>query len=106
VTRLGQCLLFLSARLSWRGEAYLGNVVVQPFGTQCAISTSIVPIVVPRHVFEHIVHSLRRDMREERLNKALVPQVGEICNSVNKSTLTGLRRLSLALPDKMPTCWA
>ena len=79
-------------------------MVVQPFGAQCAISTSIVTIVVPRHVLEDIVHPLRRDMREEGLNEGLVPQVWEICHSVNKSTLTGLKRLSLALPDKMPAC--
>jgi hypothetical protein len=53
-------------------EAYLGNVVVEPFGTLCSISTSIVPIVVTCHVLEDIVHSLHRYMREEGFDEALV----------------------------------
>jgi hypothetical protein len=39
------------------GAAYLGNMVVEPFGAQCPISTSVVPIVVARHVLQDIMHS-------------------------------------------------
>ena len=70
------------------------------------MSTSIVPIVVARHVLEDVVHSLCRDMGEERLDEALLCQVGEIYNSVNKRSFTRLRRLVLALPDNAPICWA
>jgi hypothetical protein len=75
--------------LCWVGleePAYLGNVVVEPFRAQCSIRTSIIPVVVARHVLQDIVHSLRRDMREERFDEALVRQVGKVCKSVNKST--------------------
>jgi hypothetical protein len=88
------------------GEAYLGNVVVEPFGTQSPVSTSVVPVVVTRHVLENIMHSLRRYMGEEGLDETLLRQVGEIYNSVNRSTSTGLRRLALAFPDNAFTCWA
>ena len=67
------------------GDAYFGNVVVEPFGALLSIRASIVPIVVARHVLENIVHSLRRDMREKGLDEALVSQIGQICNNVNRA---------------------
>jgi hypothetical protein len=79
-------------------------MVVEPFGAQCPISTSVVPIVVARHVLHDIMHSLRRDMREERLDEGLMLQVREIYNSMNEINSTRLRRLSLALPDNVSTC--
>jgi hypothetical protein len=96
--------------LCWVGSemsAYLGNVVVEPFRAQCSIRTSIIPVVVACHVLQDIMHSLRRDMREERFDEALMCQVGKVCNSVNKSTdWTWVKRLSLAFPAKVSTCWA
>ncbi len=53
-------------------KAYLGNVIVEPYGTLCSISTSVIPIIVTCHVLENIVHSLHRYMREEGFNEALV----------------------------------
>ena len=51
---------------------YLSNVIMKPFSAQCSSGTSIVPIVVTGHVLENIVHSPRRNTREERLDETLV----------------------------------
>ena len=58
---------------------HLGNVVVQPLGALLARHATEPAVVVARHVLEHVVHRLGRDLREERLDEPLVCQVGEVC---------------------------
>lgn len=64
-------------------------MIVELFGTLCTISISIVSIIVTYYILKSIIHSFRRDIREQGLNKGLVRQVGEIYNSVDKSVSIG-----------------
>lgn len=68
---------------------YLSNVVMEPFGAKLAMSTSIVSIVVARHVVEHIGHSLLLDPRKERPDQALVNQFGKICRRTSTADPEG-----------------
>ena len=79
-------------------------MVVEPCGAQCPVSISIVSIIVARHAFKDAMHAFRRNFGEERLNEALMNQVGEIYNNISIDSVTLGRKLSLALPAIVSTC--
>ncbi len=72
--------------------AYLGNVIMKPLRAHFSRSASVVPIVVARHVLEHSVHSLRRHMREKRLDEPLMCQGRQVCHSVSRASRVALKK--------------
>jgi len=83
---------------------YLSDMIVEPCGAQCPVSVSIVSIIVARHAFQNALHAFRRDFGEERLDKSLMDQVGEIYKNISIDSVTLERKLSLALPAIVSTC--
>ena len=61
-----------------RGDTHLSYVVVQPRRAPRSIDMVIVPVIVPRHVLKDIVHVLLIDIREARLDIALLSQGREV----------------------------
>lgn len=64
-----------SQSVSWPNRVrvvHLGDVVMEPLGALFSSSPAEVSIVVARHVFEDIVHTLRRNLGEQRFDEVLM----------------------------------
>ena len=55
-----------------RVKSYLGDVIVEPLSTLFPRDTTKVSCVIASHVFQHMVHSFRGNLRKQRLYDTLM----------------------------------
>lgn len=53
-------------------------MVVQPFRALFAVKVTVISVVVGGHVLQDIVHSLRLNLREQRLHETFMGQLGKV----------------------------
>lgn len=60
------------------GRKYLSNMVVQPLRALFAVKVPVISVVVGGHVLQDIVHTLRLNLREQRLHETFMGQLGKV----------------------------